>query len=249
MLVLIDKAAKSNPDIIVLSESLYTRGGDWEEHWPNVTEEVPGNCSNAIAEKANQYGCYIVFNLNAPDVDGVFRNANFLMSPEGKIVGRYNKNKVPGSIYDEDSEIWSGLVPDTERPVFDIDIRGMRWTVGMEVCWDLDPGAYKAGEERVSTTLANKGADLILISSIGDYTYEAMQDAKNENVYVVIAGQDKYRRDYPNWRNTDMSAIIDPSGNILAQVTDRTADQSLEYEEMMYRYGQDGSYVCADIKK
>ena len=283
VLNLIDKTANAcHPDVIVLSESILTRMNPGKVSEPDSdlgqSERVTGPCFAAIEAKAVQYGCYIVFNMNAPyegEVPPKYYNSDFLISPAGEIVGRYDKNKVPLG------ELNDGLVPGTERPVFDINIRGMAWKVGMEICFDLDYGidpdnnswgvapAYQPGEERVSTTLAKEGAQLIFASSVGDFVHEAGMDAQNNGVYMVIAGQDKYRVELPDYMNVGISAIIDPTGNALAQVTDRTGfarrvppkpgDQVVKsptgityglitYEELCYVYGQDGSYTFADLK-
>ena len=244
ILELIDKTANDcQPDIIVLSESVFTRMNS--ESVSNSMDdkgnsgELSGPVFEALKKKAVERKCFIAFNLNAPREDETegFYNSNFLISPEGKMVGRYDKNKLP------EAEIEMGLSEGTERPVFDLTIRGMDIKAGMAICYDLADEAYLEGEERVVKTLANKGAKIVLVSTIGDFTSEAVKDAKDNSIYVVVSGQDKYRTD-----DFGASAIIDPNGKVLTQFTDRTGLPNQTFEDMQYRKGVDGSFGYADIK-
>ena len=245
ILDLIDKTADAcKPDLIVLSESVFTRMNrgslaNSAEDTGNA-EELSGPVFEALKRKAVERKCYLVFNLNAPrenETPKRYYNSNFIVSPEGRIVGRYDKNKVPKS------EIEMGLVEGTERPVFNLSIKGKTVKVGMAICYDLADDPYKEGEERVSKTLTKNGAQIILVSTIGDFTREAVRDAKDNNIYVVISGQDKYRED-----DYGASAIIAPDGQILSQFTDRTGLPNQPIEQMRYRKGEDGSFGYADIK-
>ena len=244
MLDLIDKTAMCcNPDIIVLSESIFTRMNREGVSTTNDTgnsEELEGPCFEALKRKAVERGCYIAFNLNAPhenETPKKFYNSNFLISPEGVIIGRYDKNKVP------DAEIKAGLSTGEGRPVFELAVRGMKVKTGMAICYDLADKAYAEGEERVVKTLVDNGANLILVSTIGDFTAEAISAAKDNGVYIVVSGQDKYIDN-----SLGASAIIDPKGNTLVQFTDKTGFQNQPYEDMLYRKGEDGSFGYADIK-
>ena len=245
ILALIDKTADAcQPDIIVLSESVFTRGNSGtvsnSTDDTGITEELTGPVFEALKRKAVERKCYIAFNLNAPrenETPRKFYNSNFIISPEGKMVGRYDKNRLP------EGEIKSGLSEGTERPVFDLSIRGMKVKAGMAICFDLANEAYSEGEERVVKSLTKKGATLILVSTIGDFTSEAVRDAKDNGVYVVVSGQDKYRED-----DFGASAIIDPKGDVLVQFTDRTGLPNQPYEIMRYRKGVDGSFGFVDVK-
>jgi len=244
ILDLIDKTANDcKPDIIVLSESVFTRmnGGAVSNSSEDTgnSEALSGQVFEALKRKAVERKCFIAFNLNAPrenETEGFF-NSNFLISPEGKIAGRYDKNKLP------EAEIKSGLSKGTERPVFDLTVREMAVKAGMAICYDLADEAYSEGEERVVKTLANKGATIVLVSTIGDFTSEAARDAKDNGIYVVVSGQDKYRTD-----DFGASAIIDPNGKALTQFTDRTGLPNQTFEDMQYRKGVDGTFGYADIK-
>jgi len=245
ILDLIDKTANAcNPDIIVLSESIFTRMNcgtvlSSADDTGN-SEDLSGPVFEALKRKAVERKCFIAFNLNAPYENGTpagVYNSNFIISPEGKIIGRYDKNRVP------EGEINSGLSIGSGRPVFELTIRGMDVKVGMAICYDVAEEAYSAGEERVVKTLANKGAKIVLVSTIGDYTSKAVEDAKDNGIYMVVSGQDKYRGD-----DLGASAIIDPKGNVLMQFTDRTGMPGQPFEQMQYRKGEDGSFGYADIR-
>jgi len=241
-----ETVAETNPDIVVLSESIFTRmnpdGLKDADKDTGKTEELGGPVFEAIAAKAMEHEIYIVFNVNAPyeskDEPGrLFYNSNFLVSPDGEIIGRYDKNKLPPD------EITLGLTPGTERPVFDIEIRGKTVTVGMLICYDFAREAYAEGEVKVAQTLAESGASLILASSIGDYVYEAVIDAANGGVFIAVAGQDRYMND-----DYAASAIIAPDGSVILQFTDRTGLPNQSYEQMQYRKGQDGSFESVALR-
>ena len=248
ILNLIDRAAlEAAPDIIVISESIFTRMNPSGVRFAGIdgggSEELGGPVFIAMQDKAKEHGMYIIFNINAPyegpEVeDRLFYNSNFLVSPEGEIVGRYDKNMLPPD------EINAGLTPSTERPVFDIEIRGHTITIGMPICYDLDRTAYGPDEERVTTTLVNNGAEIIFVPTIGDYTFEAVKDAIEYGVYFVVAGQDRYQND-----PYEASAIIDLEGKLLVKFTDRTGLPGQSYEQMQYRPGEDGSFGYVDVSK
>jgi predicted amidohydrolase len=248
ILRLMDKAAESAPDIIVLSESVFTRmnsagfdrNGIVNTGNTGHSELISGPVFTALKEKAVEYGSYIAFNINAPygdDLSAIY-NSNFLISPEGEIVGRFDKNVLPGD------EVRAGLARGFERPVFDIEINGRTVRVGMAICADFARDAYEYavdGEEYVAQTLAENGAEIILFSTIGDFKHEAVYYAERFGVYIVVAGQDKYLgTPYAT------SGVVGPGGEILLAFSDRTGLES-RWPEMQYRAGEDGSWGYADI--
>jgi predicted amidohydrolase len=212
---LVDKASTCNPDIIVLSESIYTRGTS------TLSETVPGPYFDAMEAKAKQYNCYIAFNVNELRGDKSY-NTDFLLDRNGILVGKYDKVKVPAA------EISSGLSPGNTFPVFKTEFGYL----GMEVCWDIDP----INNAEVTTNLVANGAEAILVSSVGDYTYSAAAQAAQFGKWFVVAGQDKYQLD-----SYHASAIINPSGVEVAGITDQSS--ILNY----YNSETDGSYAFYDI--
>jgi predicted amidohydrolase len=168
---LIDKAASCAPDIIVLTESLYTRNCGVD------SAPVPGPCSYFMAGKCRQFNIYIVFNLWEICTDGKLRNCNVLMDREGNIAGKYYKIKIPP----EEPQV----TPGTDYNVFDTEFGN----IAMAICYDFD--AIFDGE--VVRKLAESGAELVLGSSLGDYWMEAQQSAKENKIFIAIACEDKYR--------------------------------------------------------
>ncbi len=87
LLLLVEEAAKAGAKLITTPE-MATTGYCWhdrEEVAPFV-EEVPGATTDAFAEVAKKYGCYIVVGM--PEVDattGLYYNSAALIGPEGWI--------------------------------------------------------------------------------------------------------------------------------------------------------------------
>ena len=228
ILKLVDRTATGcSPDIIVLSESIYTRMNSNEEQH----ESIPGPITDALAQKCVQYNCYIVFNMNEMRNSKAY-NTNVILNRQGKIVGQYDKYFIAPK---EDLSP-TYIVAGTEFNVIQTEF-GM---FGMEICYDLDP----VNNNDVTKGLKDNGAEIILSSTIGDYAFSAQKGAKDNNIWMVIAGQDSRFSTITNI-DQNASAIIDPKGNFIAGVTDRSC-LNTDWPEFQYRDG-DGSYAFADI--
>lgn len=211
------------PDIIVLSEMLYTRG------FAPSPEVIPGTLSNTLAMKCKQYNTYIAYNFLEQCYDGKMRNCEVLIDRDGLIVGKYYKYKIP-------PEEIAYTTAGTEFNVFQTEFGN----VGMMVCYDLD--AKFNGQ--VAKGLKANGAELVFASSFGEYAIDAKRDTTENHMAIVIAGQDKYRSD----STEPISSIYNSNGVRLAGVTDRTAlGNNYNYDggSFAYAYVDLGPYVTA----
>ena len=246
--------AETNPDIVLLSESIFTRMNpqDINDFGDYGQAEAPGGpIFTAMQDAARQHGIYLIFNLNAPQENnsppGIF-NSSFLVNPQGEIIGRYDKNMLPPC------EVEAGLIPGTERPVFTINVNGHDVVIGMVICYDVayadrDYHPFDPGSERVVKTLADQGAQIIFNSTIGDFILESIQEGKRFGAWMVVAGQDEFRWDKQDYGiPMGVSGVSDPSGNARLIFSDRTADTRLPHEEMRFRPGEDGSFGYYDIR-
>jgi predicted amidohydrolase len=216
ILKMIDRTAEGcSPDVIVLSESVYERGLGFNG------ERIPGRYVEALKAKCIKYNCCIVANQFDRRVDDKIYNTNVFLDRQGNIAARYDKLRIPPE------EAKGGVIAGEEFLVFDTEFG----KVAMEICYDLQ-------FPEVAEGLAKNGAEIIFVSTIGDYSIEAVNAAKDNNVFIAVAGQDKYRdNDY------DPSIIVNNKGEVIASVIDRTSPHSRDIE---FQDG-DGSFCFADI--
>jgi len=196
----VDEAGRKGADLIALSEIIYDFGAGIPI--PEVAENLKegGTYLNAMKLKAKEYGCYIVANLHEKDDDNHYYNTSVLIGRDGEIVGKYSKT------HNSMSEFEKGVTPGEEYSVFDTDFG----KVGMLICWD----AYFPEPARM---LTQNGADLIVISTVGDAAYRHVARAMENGVYVLVSGNH-----YANLNNCGIlpCKVIDPQGHILSQSMD-----------------------------
>jgi len=255
ILELLDRTvAETNPHIVLLSESIFTRMNPYgTDNFGDYgrAEELGGLVFTAMQDAALRHGIYLIFNINAPQEGGnpagIF-NSSFLVNPRGEIIGRYDKNIIPGD------ERMDGIQSSEDRPVFTINVNGHDVVIGMVICYDV---AYAGrivhpmypGHVRIIQSMVDQGAQIIFNSTIGDYVIESVLEAEIFNVWIVIAGQDEHVWDKPNWNiPLGVSGVIDPTGTPRLLFSDRTADTRLSFEEMQFRPGFDGSFGYYDIR-
>lgn len=194
---MIDKIAPEKPDLIAFSEHINTHGVPGEAK--EKAETTDGMYCTALSKKAKEYKTYIVANFTEKDDKG-FYNTSVLIGRDGEIKGKYRKTHLAFGEYE------AGLTPGSEHPVFETDFG----KVGMLVCWD----AYFPEPARI---LSKKGAELIVISTVGDPGFRHVSRALENGVYVAVAGAQFQNL---NDKKIGASKIIAPDGKILSEVHD-----------------------------
>lgn len=192
---MIDKIAPEKPDLIAFSEHINTHGvpGTPKEK----AETTEGMYCTAMSKKAKEYKTYIVANFTEKDDKGYY-NTSVLIGRDGKIKGKYRKTHLAFGEYE------AGLTPGSSHDVFETDFG----KVGMLVCWD----AYFPEPARI---LAKKGAELIVISTVGDPGFRHVSRALENGVYVAVSGAQFQNL---NDKKIGASKIIAPDGKILSEV-------------------------------
>lgn len=198
----VDVAGKEKPDLMVLSEVIYdlTAGVPISETSENL--KTGGRLLNAIREKAKEFHSYIVLNLHEKDDENRYYNTSVLIDRAGEIVGKYRKT------HNSMSEFEKGISPGNEYPVFDTDFGKL----GMLICWDL----YFPEPARI---LAQNGADIIAVSTVGDSAYRQISRALENGVYVIVSGNHYANK---NEHGILPCKIIDTNGIILSQTMSET---------------------------
>lgn len=188
----IDNAGKENPDIIVLSETMYERGSGVSLKEAAQTDS--GEMCSFIRRKAIEYNTYIVYNFHEYD-KGEYYNTSILIGRKGETVGKYRKNQLTVVEYEE------GMSPGKGYPVFETDFG----RIGMLICFDhYFP---QTAEE-----IVNNGAEIVLISSAGDAEEKLSARAMDTGAYFAVCGWNK-----ENKHGWGPARVVSPTGEILAQ--------------------------------
>ena len=114
-----------------------------------LAETVPGPSVNHFAELARELRAYIVWGLHEREDDRYY-NAAALLSPDGKLIGKYRKVHI--NKY-EDGMKWTN---GDRFFVWPCEVRGIPFNLGLMICYDREvPEAARC--------LTMLGADLIAI--------------------------------------------------------------------------------------
>jgi predicted amidohydrolase len=216
------EADGNGPDMILFSEAIFSRGNSD----PNDREQTEtGTIMAAMKAKAVQYSTYIVFNYYEKR-DGNIYCTSVMLDRTGKIKGKYDKIFIGlngENFLTRGSEDATNLRPiDTEFG-----------KIGMLVCKDLDttmlgynalakaPFNENVERNQAFKTLVNRGAQMVVGSSIGDYTADIADAAKTYTVWAAISGQDTKSANFVPWTADDyakyaLSAIFNPYGEQVA---------------------------------
>jgi len=188
---MVAEAAKQKADLIVLGETVpYVRT---KLSPAESAEPIPGPTTDYFGALAKQHSLHIAVSLYEREGHLVYNTA-VLLSPEGKLLGKYRKVCLPHG------EVEKGVAPGTEYPVFDTKFG----KVGLMICYD---GFYP----EVARALTANGAEVIAWPVWGCDPLLARARACENRVYVVSSTFTDPKSDWM------ISGIIDPAGKVVAQ--------------------------------
>lgn len=182
----IDRAAQEKPDIVCLPET-FTGLGCSNEAWFATAEPVPGPTSEAVSEKARQYGTYIICPMVHQKEDRTYNSA-VLIDRRGEVVGAYHK------IHPTIGEIESGITPGTEPTVFETDFG----RIGCAICFDIN-------FQDVGDGLFANGAEIVFFPSM-------FRAGLILSIWAV-----RYRCFVISATPGEQSVIVNPLGRVLVQ--------------------------------
>ena len=225
---LLDDAGAAGCGIVCLGEGWPTCNTDigMKKHEANTLE---GSASKMMAEKAKQYGMYIVSGLYNWVGDTLY-NIAVLYDRKGNIQDTYTKVQLP------DSETEAGAVPGNSFPVFTTDFG----KIGILICYD---NFYP----EVARNLALNGAEILFNPIWGDVRGTGSDVEKtvsrsraiDNGVYFVNSIYD------------GTSVIINPAGDILQETNTQgtliTATIDLNFNPPWDWVGNAGRGVWKDI--
>ena len=188
---MVAEAAKQKADLIVLGETVpYVRT---KLSPAESAEPIPGPTTDYFGALAKQHSLHIAVSLYEREGHLVYNTA-VLLSPEGKLLGKYRKVCLPHG------EVEKGVAPGTDYPVFDTKFG----KVGLMICYD---GFYP----EVARALTANGAEVIAWPVWGCDPLLARARACENRVYVVSSTFTDPKNDWM------ISAVIDRTGKVVAQ--------------------------------
>jgi predicted amidohydrolase len=188
---MIAEAAKQKADLIVLGETVpyvHTKLSPAES-----AEPIPGPTTEYFSDLAAKLSIHIALSLYEREGHLVYNTA-VLLSPEGKLIGKYRKVCLPHG------EVEKGVAPGADYPVFDTKFG----KVGLMICYD---GFYP----EVARALTANGAEVIAWPVWGCDPLLARARACENRVFIVSS---TFTDPKSNWM---ISAVIDRTGKVLAQ--------------------------------
>ncbi len=234
----LDVAGRRGSELAVLPEIWTGIGFSSDTAYLDIAEPIPGPTTDLVAEKAKEYGMYVVGSMYEQD-GNVFYNSSPLIAPDGTILGKYwkthlfdapNRPDIPPGIM-ESKKVEAG----TELPVFPTDAA----KIGVSVCSDLRfPEVYRE--------LALKGAEVIVCASAFlsprfDHWEFFLRARATENQCWVVASGQYGIEPVSGTAFVGRSMIVDPWGTIVATAPDDegvvTAEIDLAFaDEVKRRY-------------
>lgn len=190
------RAAKLDADLVVLGECITSVGTSLSA--VEVAEPIPGTSTDYLGRMAKEHGLYIVTSLNER-VGHLVYNTAVLLSPEGKLVGKYRKVCLARGEYRK------GIAPGREFPVFDTDIG----RIGMMICFDVHMPEVARG-------LAANGAEIIALPIMGGHPALARARAIENQIYLVTST-------YSINDDWMQSGVWDLGGEMLVRATEKNS--------------------------
>lgn len=184
-----------------------------------VAIEIPGEETEAVSEKAKQYGCYIVFGSYARDSDwpNHVLSITTIIGPDGSIVDKHWKARNIKGVF-HGIELFTTTIYDVldeyvERYGKDAVLPVTRTPVGNIVTSSvqLEPELFRA--------FAMKGGEIFLRTATGGFTpWDVQATAGYNRVYVAICNNavSPNNPGFYDDAGSGGSAIYDPRGEIIA---------------------------------
>ncbi len=167
---LVDRAAASRPDLVLLSEAITSIGTGLSV--PEAAQEAKGPAFQALADKAREHRTHIVYGAYERAGDVVYNSA-FVVGRDGSLVATYRKVQVPVG------EVEAGLSAGDAYAPIDLDFG----RVGILICHDT---AF----DEPARILALAGAEIVLAPAWGGDLTQIRARAMDNGFWVVTAGYD-----------------------------------------------------------
>lgn len=209
---LIDLAATKGANMVLLQELFNT--GYIVYHVRShrtfdLAEPIPGPTTDRIAKKAREHGIYIVSPIYEKAGPGLYYNSAPFINPAGEILGVQRKIHVPLTVSLERYY----FRPGHEYRVFKTEFGN----IGIIICYDRHfPENWR--------NVVLRGAEVVLVPAAAYYPNWAMElrvMSYQNNVFTVAVNRvGEETLDGKTIKLAGASLIIDPMGDVLAQLKD-----------------------------
>ena len=168
-----------------------------------AAETIPGPATDRLARLASELGIWIVAGLDE-NRGGRLYNSAVLISPRGQIEGKYSK------VHLQNWMVASGVNHGDDFPVFDVEIRGKRARIGIQICYDIQ-------HPESTRELALGGAEIVFVPyCTSDFSRPLLVHlfetrALENRVYLA-------RVNFAKPRNSGTSSLIDYEGATVQQL-------------------------------
>lgn len=200
-------ASQQKVDLIVFPE-LATSGNELGLRFTELAQRVPGPTVNLIAQRANEFGVYIVFGMVTKErVESVLYNSAVVVGPDGDLLEMYNKIHLRG---EERMAFREGY----KMPVVPTEIGN----IGMMIGYDL---AFP----EVARSMVLDGADILCVAAnweaatIDEWKTYVRARAYENSVYVAAAN--RVGEDVTLTFGGE-SMVVGPRGEVYASLSDET---------------------------
>jgi N-carbamoylputrescine amidase len=218
------EAARNGAKIICHQELANTIYFCFEEDYKHyaLAEPIPGPSTERVGEFAKQASVMVILPLYEKVIKGECYNSAAVISPDGKVIGKYQKNSIPlmkttdGPLGNEKFYFRPGR---QGFPVFETPF-GIR--IGILICYDRHfPEAFRV--------LALQGADIIFVptatyrQTIRDMWEVELRANAFMNV-LYVGGVNRVGQDSggaPERHYFGSSVFVDPKGTVISRASDR----------------------------
>lgn len=200
-------ASQQKVDLIIFPE-LITSGYELGVRFTELAQRVPGPTINLMAQRANEFGVYVVFGMVTKErVESVLYNSAIMVGPEGELVDVYNKIHLRG---EERMAFREGF----KLPVLETEVG----SIGLMVGYDL---AFP----EVARSLVLEGAELLCVVANWEATqideWKAYVRARAFENSVYVAAANRVGEDVTvNFGGESM--VVGPRGQVFASLADET---------------------------
>lgn len=204
MAELVDKICLTQPVNLIVFPELITTGYECGVRFTDLAEKIPGHTVSVMAQKAAEFGVYIVFGMALKEkVESIIYDAAVVVGADGQLVGDYRKVHLRG-------EEHLAFRPGFRLPVLDVGTVAL----GILVGWDLVfPEAVRS--------LVLDGAELVCLCANWeqplDAEWRALLTARAFENSVFIAAANRVGQE-PSYTFLGQSTIIGPRGDVRADI-------------------------------
>jgi predicted amidohydrolase len=184
-----------------------------------VAIEIPGEETEAISEKAKQYGCYVVFGSYARDADwpNHVLSITTIIGPDGSIVDKHWKARNIKGVF-HGIELFTTTIYDVLDAYVEMYGRDAVLPVTRTPIGNIVTSSVQL-EPELFRVFAMKGGEIFLRTATGGFTpWDIQATAGYNHVYVAICNN-AVSPDNPGFYDdagSGGSAIYDPRGEVIA---------------------------------